>query len=233
MNPFKRHNPPHQGPAPTPAPSDAAPGDAHPAPAPGEAGGAHQGDPDATAALIDEIQAELARVRAEADQLRAERDAAQHAHKLALADFQNFQRRARANEQTAQEQGVRGVLHSIIPVIDHFQLALAQDPSTGSVRQLVDGVALIRDELLRALSTHGVSVINPQRGEPFDPARHQALLHQPAEGVAPGSVVMCLRQGFAVEERLVRPAEVSVAAEPGAEARDGAGQPDDGATERR
>lgn len=203
MNPFKRHNP-------TP-PSN-----------PDDQGGGHHGkpaesapvDPDATASLIDEIQAELARTRTEADQLRAERDAAQHAHKLALADFQNYQRRASMNEQTAREQGVRGVLQSIIPVIDHFQLALVQDRASASAEQVMQGVSLIRDELLRALSLHGVTVINPARGEAFDPARHQALLHQPAPGVEPGCIVMCLRQGFAVDDRLVRPAEVAVAAAP-------------------
>ncbi|CAN5713613.1 nucleotide exchange factor GrpE [soil metagenome] len=167
-------------------------------------GGAFPEGPDETAALIDD----LARQN---DTLRAERDEARDAHKRALADHQNAHRRALANEQTAKEMGVRGVLLSVLPVIDNFDMAMLSDPSKVSAQQVMDGVGLIKAEMLRALSGHGATLINPKPGDVFDPQRHEAIMHQPAEGIAPNHIVNTLRVGFEIGGRLVRPAQVSVA----------------------
>ncbi|HYE02165.1 MAG TPA: nucleotide exchange factor GrpE, partial [Phycisphaerales bacterium] len=56
-----------------------------------------------------------------------------------LADFQNYQRRALGNEREARVQGATGVLTSILPVLDNFDLALAQDPQSVTVQQMLEG----------------------------------------------------------------------------------------------
>ncbi len=168
-------------------------------------------DPDQTAQYLDQLSAEIEALRLQVERLTQERTEAEAAHKHALADFQNFQRRAIANEQSSREQGVRAVLTSIVPILDHFQLALAQNTGTADAASIVQGVAMIRDELLRALGAHGVSIVNPEPGAPFDPSRHEAVMHQASEAVPPGHVVACFRPGFVINDRLVRPAQVSVA----------------------
>lgn len=159
---------------------------------------------DETSALIDELQTQVQR-------LTQERNEAQNAHKLALADFQNYQRRAMSNETEARQQGVRSVLHSVMPVLDHFDMALLSNPEKVSAQQVMDGVQMIKTELIRALSAHGVHMISPAKDDMFDPQRHEAIMHQTAEGVQPGHVVITLRPGFTLNDRLVRPAQVSVA----------------------
>lgn len=159
---------------------------------------------DETSLLIEELQHQVER-------LTQERDESRTAHIRAVADHQNYHRRALANELTAKEMGIRGVLQSVMPVIDHFDMALLSDPEKVTAKQVMDGVKMIKEELLRALSSHGAVVINPKRGDDFQPHRHEAIMHQPAEGVEPGHVVMTLRVGFEIDGRLVRPAQVSVA----------------------
>ena len=211
MNPFKKHkSDPNEGTDATRTQSasagasnvDPSAGEGHAA----DSAGVETG-PDETAALISELGSKI-------DELTRERDDAKDQHTRALAEFQNYQRRSLQNEQQAREFGVRAVLQSIMPVIDHFDMALALDAEKSSARQVIDGVTMIKDELLRVLSQHGIALVRPGRGEAFDPMSHKAILHIQAEGVPIGSVVATLRIGYAMNGRVVRPAEVSIAAAP-------------------
>ncbi|MFO0832080.1 MAG: nucleotide exchange factor GrpE [Phycisphaerales bacterium] len=147
--------------------------------------------------------------------MEAELEAAKGRAVRVMADFQNFQRRAGQNEQAARQSGVSAVATSVVAVIDHFDMALTQDPAKASAQQIIDGVRVIREELLRALTRHGVTLIQPQPDDVFRPGQHEAIMQQPAEGVAPGHIVACFQAGYALQEgetqRIIRPAKVSVA----------------------
>lgn len=129
------------------------------------------------------------------------------------ADFQNYQRRAIVNEREAREWGAAGVLETMVTVLDHFDVALSQNPEKASAASILDGVKLIKGEMLRALNDHGVSVIEPAPGDEFNPGRHEAIGHQPAEGVAPGAISIVMQAGYAIGDRVLRPAKVFVAPE--------------------
>lgn len=146
--------------------------------------------------------------------LSSERDEAVTQWKRALADFQNYQRRSLTNEQEAKRQGVTGVLTSVLPVLDHFDLALAQpmpSHSDDSSRKILEGVRAIRAELLRVLENHGVTLIQPRPGDEFDPNRHSAIMQQPGEGVPPGHVSATFQPGYSLGDRVIRSAKVAVA----------------------
>ncbi|RMH10377.1 MAG: nucleotide exchange factor GrpE [Planctomycetota bacterium] len=131
------------------------------------------------------------------------------------ADYQNFQRRAAANEREARTSATIGVVQSVLPVMDHFDLALSQDTSTATAEQIAGGVRMIRDELMRVLQGFGVTMINPSPGESFDPSEHEAMLQQPSDDVEPGHVLQVLGVGYRLGDRVIRPAKVIVAAAPG------------------
>jgi len=131
----------------------------------------------------------------------------------ARADFQNYQRRAMVNEREAREWGAAGVLESMITVLDHFDMALSQNPDKASAASILDGVQLIKGEMLRALGDHGVSVLSPEIGEDLNPGRHEAIGHQPAEGVASGAISRVMQPGYSIGDRVLRPAKVFVAPE--------------------
>lgn len=143
--------------------------------------------------------------------LTIERDEARGNLMRALADFQNYQRRALSNELEAKKQGITSVLTSVLPVLDHFDLALTQATPDESSRRIMDGVKVIREELVKALGQHGVALVHPQPNDEFDPARHSAIAQQPAEGVEPGRVSMTFQPGYMLGERMIRPAKVAVA----------------------
>jgi molecular chaperone GrpE len=165
-----------------------------------EEGPVTEADPDETAALIDDLQAQLA--------------AADSRYKRALADYQNFQRRSVENERRAREDGMARVVESLIPVLDNFRLALQQDPGETTAEQLFGGVRVILDELTKSLGAYGVAPIEPAPGDEFDPMQHEAMMRAPSDDVAEGAVVMLLQAGYALGQRVVRPAKVSVSSGP-------------------
>lgn len=188
-------------PAPDRDPTLGSGGQSHPNPAEGIGP-----DPADTAASdLDDLRDQLA-------QLQAERDALHDRYIRTLADYQNAQRRARIDQDAARLQGVRGVVANILTVLDHFDHALNVDTTSASAQTVVDGVRLIRDELMRVLTTHGVTLVSPAPGDDFDPHRHQAVLQETTGDVQPGRVTKTLQPGYLIGDMLVRPAMVVVRA---------------------
>ena len=187
------------------------------APEPSEAsGGASAGD--GMPAHDEDMHAQVLR-------LAQERDEAVMQWKRALADFQNYQRRALQNEQEAKKQGTTSVLMSVLPVLDHFDLAMTQQTPDEASKKILHGVQVIRAELLRVLENHGVTVLNPRPDDEFDPNRHSAITQQTVEGVRPGHVSATFQPGYAMGDRVIRSAKVAVA--PSAAQPENFGKPND------
>jgi molecular chaperone GrpE len=155
-----------------------------------------EADPDETADLI--------------DQLQRERDEFESKYLHALAEAQNTLRRSRLNEREATRQGADAVVRSVIPVLDHFDLALGHDAAGSTAEQIIEGVRVIRDELMKALSAQGVGVIDPKKNDEFDPNQHEAMLQQPDPDTDPGCIVSTYQVGYTLGDRVIRPAKVIV-----------------------
>lgn len=199
MNP-SHNNPPHDGSAGAkPEPADAG------GPVPKNTGGdsAEESWP-----IGDDLINELERLRAQSAECNQR-------YLRTLADFQNYQRRALQNEQTAKVEGMTKAIERIFTVLDHFDLALNQDVSKVTAAQILGGVKLIRDEFSRVLGTLGVTPLAPAPNDEFVPGRHEAVMQQPAEGIDPGCIVATFQPGYALAtgagERVLRAAKVSVA----------------------
>jgi molecular chaperone GrpE len=146
--------------------------------------------------------------------LQDERDAATAARQRALADFVNYQRRASENEQRAAREAAARVLRSLIPVLDHFDLALEQPREAMTVDQLLGGVRIVRDELMKAMEHHGVERIEPAPGDEFEPMHHEAMLRRPAPDIPPDSIIAVLQPGYRLGPVVLRPAKVVIAEGP-------------------
>ena len=78
-------------------------------------------------------------------------------------------------------------------------------------QSLLEGVQIVRDELLRTLEQFGVVRLEVNVGDVFDPNRHEALMCQAGEGVEANHVVAQLQPGYILNEKTLRPAQVSIA----------------------
>jgi molecular chaperone GrpE len=143
------------------------------------------------------------------ERLKAERDMLFEKLARAQADFQNSRKRLQAESDQRAQYANANLIKSLLPVIDNFERALAQDPSKTDPATLLRGMQIVHDQWLNVLRQQQVQEINPQPGESFDPTRHEALLQQPSAH-PDGSVVQTLQKGYALHDRTLRPAQVSV-----------------------
>jgi len=137
----------------------------------------------------------------------------------AVADLENYRKRAQKERDDVQKFGVEKVVKDLLPVLDNLDRALA---AAAADDPLVAGVKLVRASFEQALGRHGVKGFSAM-GQPFDPARHEALMQVPSAEAAPGTVVLEHARGYTLHDRLVRPAMVGVAVAPPGAAREPGG----------
>lgn len=132
----------------------------------------------------------------------------------AVADLDNYRKRAAREKGEAAQAAVESILGKLLPVLDNFEMALAAaaDPTT-TVESLRSGVTLIQGQLRQALTEAGLEEINAL-GQPFDPNFHEAVSQLPSAEVPDSHVLHQLRKGYRLRGRLLRPASVVVARPP-------------------
>lgn len=139
--------------------------------------------------------------------LRRERDELKDALLRRRAEFENFRRRVERDRGAAAAEAEAGLLRQILGTVDNLERALAAGGAGSGLRE---GVELTLRELLALFDALGVQRLDPVR-ERFDPAVHQAIVHEPVAGLEDGTVAEVYRKGYAYKDRLLRPALVKVA----------------------
>lgn len=143
--------------------------------------------------------------------LQAERDDLEQRLLRVSADYQNFARRAAQNVESAAQQKLMDVARGLVTVLDHFDRALEADPDKTNPADLLNGVTIVKNELLSTLARFGIERLDVNAGDEFDPNKHEALMRQPSEDVESNHVTMQLQPGYVLGDKVVRPAQVGVA----------------------
>ncbi|MBF0176465.1 MAG: nucleotide exchange factor GrpE [Magnetococcales bacterium] len=140
------------------------------------------------------------------------------AYLRSMADMDNLRKRTAREMDASRKFALEGFAKDLLLVADNLDRALSalegsqsgeESPDSG-VKGLLDGVTLVRTELLRIFNKHGVTRIE-SLDQPFDPNQHQAMIQVTKEGAVPGSVVQEFQAGYLLHQRLLRPALVAVA----------------------
>jgi molecular chaperone GrpE len=132
------------------------------------------------------------------------------------ADFENHRKRTLREKQEALSYGHELVVKDLLPVVDNLERAIehASASSGADFEGMLQGVELVRRELLAVLAKHGVSPIEAE-GEVFDPNLHEALAQMEDDRVPAGRIGRMLQKGYRLRDRLLRPARVMVSKGPG------------------
>lgn len=135
------------------------------------------------------------------DRVTAERDAYLDDMRRVAADFANFRRQTEKRNVDLVEQANARLVENLLPTLDACEAAL---------RHGAKDVEPVLVALLGTLEREGLLRLAPE-GQAFDPAAHEAVMHEPADDPNEGPVVTeVLRTGYSLNGRIVRPALVKV-----------------------
>jgi len=151
---------------------------------------------------------------AELEALKAEAEQNWTKYLRSVAELENLRKRNARDVENARRFGVERLVAAILPVRDSLEAALKAAGEAGAealeVATLLEGDRATLRLLDQALEGAGIEEIDPE-GEPFDPERHEAMSMLPSPTAEPNSVIAVVQKGYALHERIVRPARVIVA----------------------
>lgn len=175
----------------------------------GREGGSHGGAQGS--AYVDErigLETQIAELET---QVAALKDKYLRAH----AEMENTRRRAEKDVADARNFSIAGFARDMLAVADNLGRALAavdpamREAADNTLKTLLEGVELTNRELAKTLERHGVRLIDPM-DQKFDPNFHQAMFEIPDDTVPSGTVKQVIQPGYAISERVLRPAMVGV-----------------------
>ena len=148
-----------------------------------------------------------------AEALRREAEENWNKYVRAAAELDNFRKRSARDVEAARKTGAERLAKGVLPVRDSIEAALAS-ADKADLKTLIEGQQATLRLLDEALAAAGISEIDPH-GEPFDPAKHEALSTVPAPQAEPNSVIEVVQKGYQLNDRLLRAAKVIVARDDG------------------
>lgn len=164
----------------------------------------------AQAANEAEAQDALAVAQGELAALQARNAELSDQYLRAQADVQNARRRADDEITKARKFAVEAFAESLLPVTDSLEAGLAIKDATPE--QIREGAEATLRQLKSALERNKVIEVAPAPGTRFDPHQHQAISVVPAPEQEPNTVVSVLQKGYTINDRVLRPALVTVSA---------------------
>jgi len=147
----------------------------------------------------------------ELQKIKAERDSLLDRLARMQAEFENARRRTVKEQQEFRDYAAADTIKSLLPVLDSFERALQVKSDAAEFRS---GVDLIYKQLQTALGKLSLQSI-AAKGEPFDPRYHEAIEMVDTTEVPDHQVIEELQRGYKLKDRLLRPAMVKVARNPG------------------
>jgi len=148
------------------------------------------------------------------DELREELLAAKDLLVRALAEQENTRRRTERKHQEAMRYAAAHLARDLLETADNLQRAIESVPAErkedDAMRELLAGVIATERALMAAFGRHGIRQIYPV-GEQFDPRSHEAIVAHYDSSHPSGTVVDVVQAGYAMHDRLLRPAMVGVA----------------------
>jgi len=155
-------------------------------------------------------EAQIAALTAERDQLAADKADLKDRLLRALADFDNFRRRAERDRSEYVQFAAMEMVRDLIPILDDFRRAVKVETAD---KEYAKGIELIDQRLFETLKKAGLEPIEAA-GKRFDPNLHQAVDRVQSKELPDQTVLEEYQSGYNFKGKLMRPAMVKVAVKP-------------------
>lgn len=153
---------------------------------------------------------ELTRARDDAEQARL---ATQDRLVRLQADFENFRKRTLREKTDLFRMANEDLMGELLPVLDHFDLALEAAIKAEAPDAISQGVRMVREQLSGVLGRFGLQALEAA-GQAFDPGVQEAIAHLASDTVPENGIIAQTRRGYRLGEKLLRAAQVVVSSGP-------------------
>ena len=129
------------------------------------------------------------------------------------AEFENFKKRMEREKCEYYKYALERLVKDLLPVFDHLELAIKSAEESKDFERFSEGIKLIHKQLKDTLEKEGLTY-ECAVGERFDPCKHEAMMHLETDAHEPNMVMEEHKKGYFLNDRLIRPAMVTVAKRP-------------------
>ena len=136
-------------------------------------------------------------------------------HLRLAADFENFRKNTRQEREALLKYGAQNTIVCLLPVLDNLERGASSLSATSDPKLLYQSFTMLANQLLAELDSTGLKKMITE-GQPFDPAKHEAVDQVVTTDVAENTIVRQLQSGYTLHDRVIRVAQVAVAVAPSA-----------------
>lgn len=123
------------------------------------------------------------------------------------AEYENYRKRTTKEKSEIYPDATAQAIGRFLPILDNFERSMEYDCGT---KEFKEGIDLIYKNFQDILNQLGVEAIG-QRGEPFDPELHNAVMHCQDEELGENTISQVLQKGYKMGDRIIRHAMVETA----------------------
>lgn len=152
---------------------------------------------------------ELEKLRQDLESVRKTKDEVFDRLQRVYADYANFQKRVPKNIADSVAYEKERFIRSFLPVLDNLDRTLREARSAQNAEAVIQGVQIIRDQMLAILKSHGVEPLETMN-EKFDPERHEAMLRRSEPDQEDDLVLEEFQKGYTLGGRVIRPSRVAI-----------------------
>lgn len=162
-----------------------------------------------------DLAAEIEGIKSELEKKNKESKDNYEKYLRTYAEFENYKKRAVKDQNEFLKFANEKLIKEMLPAIDNLERAVEHAKENSqkdeeAIKGLIAGVELILKQFKDVLANSGVTELK-SIGEPFDPARHEAVSHIETDEYADNIIINEFQKGYLLNSRLLRPALVSVA----------------------
>lgn len=157
---------------------------------------------------VDNDEGNIESVQNEIESLQQEKEEMYQRILRLQAEFDNFKKRSQKEKEADRKYKSQEIVNELLPAIDNMERAL-QVEVTEATSGLVEGITMVYRQLLEALKSQGVEVLETA-GKEFDPNLHHAVMQIEDSELESNTVVEELQKGYMLKDRVIRPAMVKV-----------------------
>ncbi|WP_066400784.1 nucleotide exchange factor GrpE [Neobacillus mesonae] len=152
---------------------------------------------------------QLEELQKEIGQLKSKLEEADNRYLRLQADFDNFRRRTKLDQEAAEKYRAQNVVTDLLSVLDNFERALQIEADNEQTKSLLQGMDMVYRGLLEALKKEGLEPIEAV-GKEFDPHQHHAVMQGEDGNFGPNTVIEEFQKGYLLKDRVIRPSMVKV-----------------------